>query len=1031
MRPPLAFLFVFFLHAFYYASATSTPLSGVYTINPSLAASISNYQSFGAAVSALKSRGISGPVTFNIVDTLFNEQVFIHDVTGISSTNTISFQSDPANSKMPKIFFAANNASDNFVMRLESISHLSIKGITIEATGTIYGKALVMSGNTHHITIEGDSIKTMPFAPSFDCVGITAYPTQDSICNDSISIINNTIIGGNAGVKLGGILWVQECSALVMRNNTLKDWCRDGIYITDATRVEVNNNTIDVSSNCFNAYGLTANRCRNSEFSENHIYGSASWDLTSFLLDRCISGKVLSNKISTSALNVIIGLVLDGCDGNGSDYPNSMLAANNMISVTGDTNAGVYGLCFDARFFTYLIHNSVGIYGDPARSVAFYHKGGSGFNQFYNNSFVNHARGYAVYADNFNGVDSLNFNNYYTNGPVLGHSNSLDRTDLSAWKLATGFDHNSLSGNPVYQGFGDLHASGNILNNKGKHHAFVTIDFDRDTRSILHPDIGADEFNPALCQPPVAITTTSSGTTDSSIFVSWLRGSGLSYDIEHGLGVFPRGAGILDTGIQDTFYSAMGLRPNTEYCFYIRSYCPSGDTSAWVGPYCFTTDCSTLIAPFHEGFTSGGIPECWPTFNMNLNQYYTASWLSTLSWRPGHGATGKINNTPGGGYAVGVAGVGHSITDTAIILESPLIDVSRLWNPALTFDLFINNIHTANNQTLYIDVFDGSVWDKGVYAFDGNNPLWRSHTVPLHSYLGAQLIKIRFRVDKTTGGTTPYYSDIVLDNVVVNDIGCNIPDSLSASLLSCDSVSFAWSSSDTSAYSLVEYGPTGFVPGNGTTALAKSPMLLSNLQKVPYDFYVADTCINDTTPHAGPYFFFNGLVNAHFTSIYAPVSTNGQTVHFSATPSTGATGYAWFLGDGSTDTGLTISHTYQANGSYIVDLQVSSLCDTTFYTDTLTIAGIGLTENTLEKTLRVYPNPFSDVLHVAFKSSTNEAALIRILDLSGKTINRVEALHRDGNYQEEIPMDSLAKGIYILSIQLGKSNTGIRKIIKN
>jgi pectin methylesterase-like acyl-CoA thioesterase len=67
----------------------SGPLNGIYTIGTS-----SNFPSFKAAVDSLKSKGISGPVVFNIKNGTYNEQISIPAITGTSAIKTITFQSE-------------------------------------------------------------------------------------------------------------------------------------------------------------------------------------------------------------------------------------------------------------------------------------------------------------------------------------------------------------------------------------------------------------------------------------------------------------------------------------------------------------------------------------------------------------------------------------------------------------------------------------------------------------------------------------------------------------------------------------------------------------------------------------------------------------------------------------------------------------------------------------------------------------------------------------------------------------------------
>src|SRR5438105_14189078 len=74
---------------FLYAGSANAQLSGTYTI----CSSGCNYSSISAAVSALNSNGVSGPVTFNIGSGTYNETLYLSSgISGASSTNTITFK---------------------------------------------------------------------------------------------------------------------------------------------------------------------------------------------------------------------------------------------------------------------------------------------------------------------------------------------------------------------------------------------------------------------------------------------------------------------------------------------------------------------------------------------------------------------------------------------------------------------------------------------------------------------------------------------------------------------------------------------------------------------------------------------------------------------------------------------------------------------------------------------------------------------------------------------------------------------------
>ena len=107
-----------------------------------------------------------------------------------------------------------------------------------------------------------------------------------------------------------------------------------------------------------------------------------------------------------------------------------------------------------------------------------------------------------------------------------------------------------------------------------------------------------------------------SAPLSTSSTLSW-SGVGTTFEIEHLLGTAtPTGVA---TGTSSTnSFQQTGLSPNTNYCFYVRAIC-SVSSSAWVGPFCYTT--STLPPVCGGNFVDPGGPT--GNYANNLNETTT------------------------------------------------------------------------------------------------------------------------------------------------------------------------------------------------------------------------------------------------------------------------------------------------------------------------------------------------------------------------------------------------------------------------
>ncbi|MFD2909348.1 T9SS type A sorting domain-containing protein [Flavobacterium ardleyense] len=113
------------------------------------------------------------------------------------------------------------------------------------------------------------------------------------------------------------------------------------------------------------------------------------------------------------------------------------------------------------------------------------------------------------------------------------------------------------------------------------------------------------------CAEPTALVASNISTT--GVDLAWNHATALDFEYVvqvAGTGL-PSGAG---TSVGATTASILGtLTPATNYEFYVRADCGSGELSGWNGPSTFTTAC-TSVTSFNQGFegTTGALfPTCW------------------------------------------------------------------------------------------------------------------------------------------------------------------------------------------------------------------------------------------------------------------------------------------------------------------------------------------------------------------------------------------------------------------------------------
>ena len=123
--------------------------------------------------------------------------------------------------------------------------------------------------------------------------------------------------------------------------------------------------------------------------------------------------------------------------------------------------------------------------------------------------------------------------------------------------------------------------------------------------------------------------------------------------------------------------------------------------------------------------------------------------------------------------------------------------------------------------------------------------------------------------------------------------------------------------------------------------------------------------------------------------------------------------YRWDMGDGSTSTSDSVTHTYVTNGSYHVRL-IASRCkdnDTLVQVVQLGITAVETPASAIE--LQLYPNPASDLLTIESPEQLEE---IEITDLAGHTLMYLQP----GSALAKLDVQELSSGIYVITGRAGE-----------
>ena len=426
-------------------------LSGSYTIggtNP-------NYTNIAEAIDSLNTFGVSGPVTFQIRDGIYNQQASIGSIAGGSSANSVTFASESGDSSAV-VWTYTPSSSMNYTCRFYGCDYVTIDGITIKAIGSSYAKPVDITNSSQYCTIKNCVIE----APSTTSTSynLTAI-YEGSGTNSNTLIENNKITNGSYGMYFDGP------TELEIRNNEFSGQYYSAIHVDNCHGVKITGNQVNSSNTYSNYRGI------NVEYCNNQI-------------------EVLANRIDMNY--GYYGIMLTHCDGT---YSAKGLIGNNFVHLGGSGTG--YGIYCDDIYYQQFYYNSVNISRNGSGNYAFYIADSyySSNVQLQNNIFANTGNGYAIRVNPTSSLNSSDYNNFYSEGSYVGQWGSSNCYSISNWKSYSGMDANSVSFNPEFISEDDLHVQAYQLDNLGYGVPGITHDIDGELRDLNTPDIGADEWS--------------------------------------------------------------------------------------------------------------------------------------------------------------------------------------------------------------------------------------------------------------------------------------------------------------------------------------------------------------------------------------------------------------------------------------------------------------------------------------------------------------------------------------------------------
>lgn len=436
-------------------------LSGSFTIGSPNA----DFETFADLQTVIDSVGLCGPTTIQVVPGIYNMQIKIANVQGISNVNTLTVTSSTNDPDDVTFKYSAAGTADNYVFKIDATNYVTLKNMTIKAEGVTYGIGIDITNGSSYNSIENCKISSVSATSSSTLRPISI--ATGNLCNFN-KVINNEIVGGYYGIYAYGSSSTSLGKGNEMLNNDVSNFYLYGIYsyYQDSSQI-VGNNIYDL----LNTYGYG-------------IYSYYNYN----------GSRISRNKVVLNPSSYGYG-VMNYYTNYNNTTSGWCTCDNNMVSIIGGSSTS-YGMYVYYADRIYVTHNSVNVSAGSTTSRALYQYGTTTVTQqrFLNNIWSAYGTGgFAAYFGTPTSIEYTNYNDYYSDGTYLAYWGA-NIANLAALQSASGKDANSVSVNPFFYANDNLHASGIGIYQKGLSDSLVVIDIDGQARSTTATCLGADEF---------------------------------------------------------------------------------------------------------------------------------------------------------------------------------------------------------------------------------------------------------------------------------------------------------------------------------------------------------------------------------------------------------------------------------------------------------------------------------------------------------------------------------------------------------
>ena len=182
---------------------------------------------------------------------------------------------------------------------------------------------------------------------------------------------------------------------------------------------------------------------------------------------------------------------------------------------------------------------------------------------------------------------------------------------------------------------------------------------------------------------------------------------------------------------------------------------------------------------------------------------------------------------------------------------------------------------------------------------------------------------------------------------------------------------------------------------------------------------------------------------AECTALFVPfIQEETREVFFLNLSSFDAVSYVWDFGDGNGSEEPLTAHQYEEGGVYEASLTITTAngCESTYsatidldeaeFTGNPQYSLVNNTEDILQgESMTVQPNPATTNVQLTFETAQAGDYTIQLMSTNGQVMQRLQGQALEGENQENLDLEQLPAGLYIIQLQQ-ESSTQIKRVIK-